>query len=67
MTKLTEEQKKYYLEHKGTECPVCHSTKVAADHAPYEDDGGAFQQCYCEDCAAEWLEILTLTGIEDVE
>jgi len=66
MTKLTEEQKRKYLESGGTKCPFCNSTDITAE--PIEADGsGGYSDVKCDECNQEWRDIWSLTDVEDTE
>jgi predicted Zn-ribbon and HTH transcriptional regulator len=65
--KLTKEQKEMYLTRRGVKCPVCGS-EVVEGGLDIDLDGSELRQgARCRECDSEWVDVYTLTGIEDVE
>ena len=58
--KLTEEQKKDYIESDGSHCPFCKSTGITAYDA-FSDNG---QKIECEDCGETWIDVYKLVDVE---
>jgi hypothetical protein len=50
-----------YVAHGGTQCPFCGSHDITGDEVNI-DAGSAWQDVFCNDCAAEWQDTYTLTG-----
>ena len=65
MKKLTEKQKKTYLENSNL-CPSCKSDQIEGSSVEI-DDGGAYQPMICSDCGKSWNDIYTLTDVEATE
>jgi len=63
MLKLTEEQKKAYLEGGGGRCPACGSEDITGGSVEIEG-GHAHQEVDCVDCDATWRDVYTLSGIQ---
>jgi len=61
---LTPEQKKYYIEHRGRRCPVCHTYEISAKPDSEGFEGGIAEDVSCDECGAQWTDIYTLTGVE---
>lgn len=61
--KLTDEQKKDYLENPN-ECPFCHSGNITASQPEYECLQ-MWQKVECESCNAQWRDVYKLAFIED--
>jgi hypothetical protein len=58
--KLTDEQKKNYIEHDGYICPFCGSTAITA----YDAFEAPSQKIECIDCGETWRDIYKLVDIE---
>ena len=62
------EQKKAYLESEGLKCPFCKSANLlggVTHSAKYYD---AYQQeVLCKECGKAWIDIYTLTDVEEIE
>ena len=52
---ITREQEKNYLEKHGAVCPVCGSHQIEGGSVNI-NAGAAYQNCYCNDCQAEWTD-----------
>lgn len=63
---LTREQKRTYLKRSGTHCPYCDDNQVEGVSGVEIDGGGAWQRVRCTNCHKEWLDVYTLTGIQEV-
>jgi uncharacterized protein with PIN domain len=57
---------KEYLKHRGQRCPACGGQAVASDQ-PEVDAMDVWQNCYCEDCGAEWVDHYKLSGYDSFE
>jgi len=66
MVKITEEQKKKYVENGGRTCPFCGSTEIDSDSLD-ADGSVAIAKVECLDCHKVWEDIFTLTGIGEAE
>lgn len=63
MIKLTDEQRKKYIESKGTKCPLCRSDQLEGSSIEI-DAGYAWQPITCLDCKACWNDIYNLVDIQ---
>ena len=61
---ITEEQRKYYLEHSGLRCPFCHSDNI--ESGPLECDQDPYSDIKCNACGKEWTDLYKLVDIEEV-
>ncbi len=53
-----------YIGRKGTPCLRCKSEKVECGQIEV-NDAGAAQDCWCNECGLQWMDIYTLTGVEE--
>jgi hypothetical protein len=60
---MTEEQRKKYLDLHGVQCPCCKSSNITSLESPEADFGGAYQECECRDCGAQWQDIYDLIDV----
>lgn len=67
MSKLTAKQKKAYLVTKGVCCPfcLCHDIEGEITHNDY--DGSYRQRVTCHACGRVWVDVYTLTAVEELE
>lgn len=64
--KLTEQERKDYLEGRGGRCPFCGSDSI--DGGSLDVDGPeAYQEVSCNDCPGRWRDIYTLTNVVSLE
>ncbi len=63
-TKLTEAQKKAYLENGGVNCPYCGSSDITSEDTDYFGASSS-TRVLCSDCNRYWFDIYTLTRIEE--
>lgn len=61
MTKLTEEQRKRYLDDPDW-CPVCGSGNISGDEWDY-GNSGVWQDVFCLHCGAEWSDAYELVDV----
>jgi len=62
------EQKKAYLESEGSKCPFCKSANICGGvthSAKYYD--AYVQEVHCNECGKAWIDIYTLTDVEEIE
>ena len=60
--KLTEDQKKQYLEHGGYSCLYCESTNITSE--PLDPDARcATAEVTCKACKKTWTDVYTLTHV----
>jgi transcription elongation factor Elf1 len=64
--KLTRSLQAKYLKAKGMRCPFCNSKNLDADKLD-ADGPEATANVICNDCSEEWVDIYTLTGVEQAE
>lgn len=64
--KLTKEQKKFYLKHKGNKCPFCKGEVQSQGTFEYDEDW-AEKECECNDCGKVWKDVYTLSDVVDAE
>ncbi len=64
MNNLTPQQKQLYLDSYGQKCPFCLSPSISAASG---NCGGKYAdfEVTCESCGRTWLDVYTLTGVED--
>jgi len=67
MSKLTAKQKKAYLVTKGVSCPFCLCHDIEGEATSTDYDGSCRQRVTCRACGQVWVDIYTLTAVEDVE
>ena len=66
MKKLTDEQKRDYIDNFGTRCPYCDSEEI--EGGSWDLGVGQFwQNIVCHTCKKEWTDIYTLTAVEEYE
>jgi len=64
--KLTEEQKKAYLENAANLCPFCQSPDITG--GPVDINGReAWQEVSCNECHEQWRDVYALAFVEDIE
>jgi len=63
--KLTEEDKQEYLNSRGNICPYCRSDNISATGYMNADDLTAHRKVECFECGEEWLDVYTLTEVEE--
>ena len=63
MNKLTDEQKKKYLEN-SHHCPYCGSDQIEGGSIEGEN---AYQKVGCNDCYKEWRDVYKLTDVKEIE
>ena len=64
--KLTNEQRKAYLQGEGASCPYCGVTDIEGQSVDI-DTCHATQEVRCLECGEEWLDIYTLTDVEAIQ
>jgi hypothetical protein len=64
--KLTQEQKKVYIENTGNICPFCKSTDITGGSVNIEGRE-ARQEVWCNECHGQWRDVYTLAFVEDIE
>jgi formate dehydrogenase maturation protein FdhE len=64
--KLTEKQKREYIQAKYNECPFCSSPHISADFSAHEGLQ-AWRTVRCQDCKGEWRDVYILHTVEDVD
>jgi len=62
MAKLTDEQKKEYLDSGGDFCPFCQSFNINTQDKCTEDYD-VHQLVTCGDCEAEWYDVYSVTDV----
>jgi len=65
MAKLTPEQKKAYLAD-SSKCPYCGAVGVEGGEVDCQGDNH-YQNIVCTTCGKEWVDIYTLTDVDDAE
>jgi predicted Zn-ribbon and HTH transcriptional regulator len=66
MNKLTAQQKKEYIDSKGSKCPFCKSIHIESDRLN-ADGSIATANCTCGACKAEWVDIYSLIDMETAD
>jgi len=66
MTELSDAEKQAYL-NASAYCPWCKSTKIIAEGQLEIELIQASQRIRCYGCKRVWLDIYTLTDIEEIE
>jgi hypothetical protein len=62
---LSPEQEAEYISNRGSKCPICRSDNL--EGGSLDVDGPVARvEATCLDCDAEWIDIYTLSGIEEV-
>jgi formate dehydrogenase maturation protein FdhE len=64
-TAITPEQQAAYLAD-ANHCPYCGSTQIKGGERDVQDDNTT-QNIRCTTCGREWIDIHTLTGVEDAD
>lgn len=64
---MTEQQKKYYLEHNGLLCPHCHSPVIECNDAPNWETTEVSRDVTCVSCEKSWVDIYTLTSVAEID
>jgi len=59
---ITAEQRKYYLDNKGSRCPFCGKMALEGDSVDVEA-GVARQSITCAKCGKEWEDVYSLVDI----
>jgi transposase-like protein len=54
-----------YVKKGGSCCPWCRSTNISGEGVDVHE-GGATQECTCEDCNASWYDHYTLQGYQTI-
>ncbi len=60
--KLTDEQKRVYINSGGVCCPFCGSGSIQGGFVEI-DSGQATQPMHCPDCGHHWTDLYRLTAI----
>ena len=55
-----------YVKSEGTKCPACHGANITG-FSVNTGGGGASQEMSCDDCDAEWNDVYTLVGYNELE
>ena len=61
-TALEREQK--YLRNEGSKCPYCGEETIEGHGSVEIDNGRAWQKVGCTECENNWIDIYTLTGMQ---
>lgn len=56
-----------YVEKGGSICPSCGSANICTTSSMEVDGGSAWQNCKCNDCDAEWNDVYSLKGYDNLE
>jgi len=57
-----------YAASEGDRCPNCGKNSVeSSEHMQSDNGGGGSQQCFCNECGAQWTDCLTLVGYDSLE
>ena len=56
-----------YVEKGGSICPSCGSTNICTTSSIEVDGGSAWQNCKCNGCDAEWNDVYSLKGYDNLE
>jgi hypothetical protein len=64
MVKLTEIQKKLYLEHRGLRCPVCESSQIDGQGIEFDSEDIATEEVICLKCGSGWTDTYAITNVE---
>ena len=69
MNKLTDKQKKDYVKKSWGKCPKCHSSDISGAEITVECMLGqkAVQEVDCNACNFSWVDIYTLSDVEENE
>ena len=51
----------------GSFCPNCYSGPICSDSIEPQGVDTAYRPCWCDECGATWVEILTVTGFDNLE
>ena len=63
--RLSKEQRKKYLAHRGMQCPYCDSRQLDALGKAEIDGPMAAVETTCVACGETWWDIFTLTDIQE--
>jgi hypothetical protein len=63
-TVITKGEAISYLAAKGLRCPKCSAETIGSDSLD-ADGPEARADCWCEACGASWVDVYTLTAIEE--
>jgi len=64
--KFTQDQKDFYIEHKGNICPICGSRNIDNVSKCQTDEAIAWQDVECHDCGSIWRDCYKLIDIMEV-
>ena len=70
MAKLTDEQKKHYLNDQGGHCPWCGSQRVTVENclAGAVADGSLYETMSCDTCGKRWDDLYAIVNVvEDAD
>ena len=56
-----------FVSHAGTRCPACVSEDIRTTDNVQIDDGSAWQDVECIDCHAEWQDVYSLVGYDNLD
>lgn len=63
--KLPKEQREAYLTKRGVACPYCGNTDIEGAVTESDHDGSYRQRITCHVCGKQWVDVYTLTEIEE--
>jgi hypothetical protein len=63
MKPLTDDE---YISKQGSICPACRSDNIEGEDIEVTS-GGTYQNCWCLDCHARWVDCYALCGYSDLE
>ncbi len=63
--KLTKAKEDEYVKAGGCRCPFCGSENIQAG-VDYPEGREFYNRVGCDDCARQWFDIFTLTGVEEI-
>jgi hypothetical protein len=64
---LTEDRKKDYVKSGGGFCPYCMRKDIVADEQVQMDGPVGGQTISCNLCGERWSDLVSLTGIQEIE
>lgn len=66
MSRLTEEQKRQYINSTFSTCPYCQSDNISSGAAEVDADT-ASQEKQCIHCGNSWRDLYVLMDVEEIE
>jgi hypothetical protein len=64
MAKLTDEQKRAYVQNGGNRCPFCTSYEIEGTGQVQTDAGYAWQPIKCLSCDEHWNDVYKLVDVD---